>query len=331
MTDSNSAYGAGLATVAGDGTILDTWFPVVRLNTASPAVGSHVLSNQETFEKLGKRGLNALAKDPVRDVQTIAIETLIEDLSQPPVDIHDLYLRFHLLSYRLIRPREANLEGFLTLLSDVAWTSLGPCKPEKVEELLWNGRGRGTLVDVRGVFKLPRMIDYVAPSDIWIADVNRVLLGAHLAPGTAVMPEGFCSLNAGTMGPCMVEGRISLGVIVGAGTDIGGGASIMGTTSGGGKHVVSIGERCLLGANSGVGISLGDDCVVEAGLYITAGSLVTLPSGDKVKALTLSGKSGVLFRRNSASGIIEALPAKKSWGGLNPQIHQPGSISQRKA
>jgi 2,3,4,5-tetrahydropyridine-2-carboxylate N-succinyltransferase len=330
MTNSSSAYGAGLATVASDGTILDTWFPTVRLNTASPAVGSRVLSQQETFEKLGKRGVTALVEDPVRDVQTIAVETVIGDLSRPPVDIHDVYLRLHLLSYRLIRPREANLEGFLSLLSDVAWTSLGPCKPEKVEELLWNGRGRGTLVDVRGIFKLPRMIDYVAPSDVWIADVNRVILGAHLAPGSAVMPEGFCSLNAGTLGACMVEGRISLGVAIGAGTDIGGGASIMGTTSGGGKHVVSIGERCLLGANSGVGISLGDDCVVEAGLYITAGSLVTLPTGDKVKALTLSGKSEMLFRRNSTLGSIEALPNKKSWGGLNPQIHQPMSISRRK-
>jgi 2,3,4,5-tetrahydropyridine-2,6-dicarboxylate N-succinyltransferase len=331
MTNQNSAYGVGLATVSSDGTILDTWFPFVHNGSVPPTAGSRVLSEQETFQKLGKRGVAALEHDPLRDVHTIAVETVIEDLSRPPLDIHDVYLRLHLLSRRAIRPREASLDGFLPLLSDVAWTSLGPCKPERLEELLWTGRGRGTLVEVRGIFKLPRMTDYVTLTDVWIADVNRVVLGAHLAPGTAVMPEGFCGLNAGTLGACMVEGRISLGVTVGAGTDIGGGASIMGTTSGGGKHIVSIGERCLLGANSGVGISLGDDCVVEAGLYITAGSLVKLPSGENVKAQTLSGKSEILFRRNSLSGNIEALPNKKTWGGLNPHIHQLGKISGRKA
>jgi 2,3,4,5-tetrahydropyridine-2-carboxylate N-succinyltransferase len=216
-----------------------------------------------------------------------------------------------------------NLDGLFSLLTNVAWTSHGPCLPEKVEALRWYVRANGETLGVRSIDRIPRMTDYVVPPGVRIADADRVRLGAHLSPGTTVMHEGFCNFNAGTLGASMVEGRISAGVIVGDGTDIGGGASIMGTLSGGGSHKISIGEKCLLGANSGLGISLGNDCVVEAGCYITAGTLVRLPTGQVVKASALSGESNVLFRRHSQTGAVEALPRSGTWGGLNPTLHSP--------
>ncbi|MDQ1697205.1 MAG: 2,3,4,5-tetrahydropyridine-2,6-dicarboxylate N-succinyltransferase, partial [Frankiaceae bacterium] len=221
----------------------------------------------------------------------------------------------------LIRPHEANLDGIFGLLTNVAWTSLGPVAADAVEQVRMRGRVAGVRLEVYGVDKFPRMSDYVVPSGVRIADADRVRLGAHLAPGTTVMHEGFVNYNAGTLGASMVEGRISAGVVIGDGTDIGGGASIMGTLSGGGSTVVSLGERCLLGANAGLGIPLGDDCVVEAGCYVTAGSKVTLPDGDVVAARELSGVDNMLFRRNSISGALEALPRKGSWGGLNAALH----------
>jgi 2,3,4,5-tetrahydropyridine-2,6-dicarboxylate N-succinyltransferase len=216
-----------------------------------------------------------------------------------------------------------NLDGLFSLLTNVAWTSHGPCLPEKVEALRWHVRGNGETLSVRSIDRIPRMTDYVVPLGVRIADADRVRLGAHLSPGTTVMHEGFCNFNAGTLGASMVEGRISAGVIVGDGTDIGGGASIMGTLSGGGSHKISIGEKCLLGANSGLGISLGDNCVIEAGCYITAGTLVRLPTGQVVKASALSGQTNVLFRRHSQTGAVEALPRTGNWGGLNPTLHLP--------
>jgi 2,3,4,5-tetrahydropyridine-2-carboxylate N-succinyltransferase len=244
------------------------------------------------------------------------------DTDVAPLDAADVYLRLHLLSHRLALPRSLNLDGAFSLLTNVAWTNLGPILPERVEQVRWEERHSGRILAVHGLDKFPRMTDYVVPSGVRIADADRVRLGAHLATGTTVMHEGFCNFNAGTLGASMVEGRISAGVIVGDGSDIGGGASIMGTLSGGGKEVISIGERCLLGANSGIGISLGDACIVEAGLYVTAGTRITLPDGDVVKGAALSGANNLLFRRNSVSGAVEAVARSGNWGGLNAALHK---------
>jgi 2,3,4,5-tetrahydropyridine-2,6-dicarboxylate N-succinyltransferase len=246
---------------------------------------------------------------------------VIEDLDAAPSGVADAYLRLHLLSHRLVRPHGVNLDGIFGVLPNVAWTSLGPVDIDQVPAARERARSRGVHLMVLGVDKFPRMVDYVVPSGVRIADADRVRLGAHLADGTTVMHEGFCNYNAGTLGTSMVEGRISAGVVVGDGSDIGGGASIMGTLSGGGKQIISVGERCLVGANAGIGISLGDDCVVEAGLYITAGTRVTLPDGEVVKALELSGASNLLFRRDSTTGTVHALQRAGSWGGLNAALH----------
>ena len=207
------------------------------------------------------------------------------------------------------------------MLANVAWTSHGPVDPAGLTAVRLRYRGSHVPFAVTSVDKFPRMTDYVVPAGVRIADADRVRLGAHLAEGTTVMHEGFVNYNAGTLGASMVEGRISAGVVVGDGSDIGGGASIMGTLSGGGTTVVSIGERCLLGANAGLGISLGNDCIVEAGLYVTAGARVALPDGEIVKAGALSGADGLLFRRNSQTGAVEALPRTGGWTGLNAALH----------
>ncbi|MFM7409466.1 MAG: tetrahydrodipicolinate N-succinyltransferase N-terminal domain-containing protein, partial [Actinomycetota bacterium] len=239
-----------------------------------------------------------------------------------PQSASDVYLRLHLLSHRLAQPRTLNLDGAFGLLTNVAWTSRGPVAIDQLDSVTWNFAQRGEYVVVNGVDKFPRMTDYVVPSGVRIADASRVRLGAHLAAGTTVMHEGFCNFNAGTLGASMVEGRISAGVVVGDGSDIGGGASIMGTLSGGGKEMITVGQRCLLGANSGLGISLGDDCVVEAGLYVTAGTLVRLPDGDVVKAREVSGANNLLFRRNSTNGAVEVVQRQGTWGGLNAALHK---------
>jgi 2,3,4,5-tetrahydropyridine-2,6-dicarboxylate N-succinyltransferase len=299
------AAATGLATIdeASD-RVLDTWYP-------QPALGAEPAPLDS--------GLGA-AKDGIRGVRMELVETRI-DLDEPPRDAPDAYLRLHLLSARAIRPHEANVEGIFGVLNNVAWTSLGPVDPEQLTAVRVRNRAYGRHLEVYGVDKFPRMTDYVVPAGIRIADADRVRLGAHLAPGTTVMHEGFVNYNAGTLGASMVEGRISAGVVVGDGSDIGGGASIMGTLSGGNQTVISVGERCLLGANAGLGIPLGDDCVVEAGLYVTAGTRVTLPDGDVVKAAELTGASNLLFRRNSQTGAVEALQRSGSWGGLNEALH----------
>jgi 2,3,4,5-tetrahydropyridine-2-carboxylate N-succinyltransferase len=245
---------------------------------------------------------------------------VVVDLDQPPTDVADAYLRLHLLSHRLVRPHGANLDGLFGVLPNVVWTSRGPCAVEGFESTRAALLASGPLT-VLGVDKFPRMVDYVLPSGVRVADADRVRLGAHLAAGTTVMHEGFVNFNAGTLGASMVEGRISAGVVIGDGSDIGGGASIMGTLSGGGSHVISVGAGCLLGANAGLGISLGDRCVVEAGLYLTAGTKVALPDGGTVAARELSGAHDLLFRRNSLTGAVEALPRQGSWGGLNAALH----------
>jgi 2,3,4,5-tetrahydropyridine-2-carboxylate N-succinyltransferase len=299
------ATGAGVATLAGD-RVLDTYFPEPRLG-AEGEPGTH---------KIGQA-----APDERRGVRAVPVVTTIASLAEPPADAYDAYLRLHLLSHRLIRPHEANLDGLFGVLSNVAWTSHGPVDAAALPAVQRNFRAAGEPFQVFSVDKFPRMTDYVVPSGVRIADADRVRLGAHLAEGTTVMHEGFVNFNAGTLGQSMVEGRISAGIVVGDGSDIGGGASIMGTLSGGGTTVISIGERCLLGANAGLGISLGDDSVVEAGLYLTAGARVLLPDGEVVKARELSGASGVLFRRNSQTGAIEVVPRSGSWGGLNAALH----------
>ncbi|MGI5292331.1 2,3,4,5-tetrahydropyridine-2,6-dicarboxylate N-succinyltransferase [Nonomuraea polychroma] len=311
---STGAFGVGLATIAADGTVLDTWFPAPELGEA-PLSGTERLSAAEAGELASLTG-----PDTARGVEVVAVRTGIAKLSEAPVDAHDVYLRLHLLSARLIQPHGATLDGVFGLLANVVWTNFGPCPVPDFEQTRLRLRARGA-VTVYGVDKFPRMVDYVLPSGVRIADADRVRLGAHLAGGTTVMHEGFVNFNAGTLGSSMVEGRISAGVVVGDGSDVGGGASIMGTLSGGGKQVISIGQRCLLGANAGIGISLGDDCVVEAGLYVTAGTKVALPDGKVVKAAELSGANGVLLRRNSQSGAVEAVPRTGTGIELNAALH----------
>jgi len=315
------AVAAGLATVAADGTVLDTWFPAPALSAEPGPAGTVRLTAEQAAAEIGEGAAQALGPDPRRGVEVVAVRTTISSLDEKPLDAHDVYLRLHLLSHRLVRPHGQNLDGIFGLLANVAWTSIGPVPVDRVEAARLAVRAQGGALAVYGVDKFPRMTDYVVPAGVRIAHADRVRLGAHLAAGTTVMHEGFVNFNAGTLGTSMVEGRISAGVAVGDGTDIGGGASIMGTLSGGGKHVIALGERCLLGANSGLGISLGDDCVVEAGLYVTAGTRVTTPDGRVAKAAELSGQSNLLFRRNSQSGAVEALVRSGTWGGLNEQLH----------
>ncbi|NJQ02143.1 2,3,4,5-tetrahydropyridine-2,6-dicarboxylate N-succinyltransferase [Streptomyces zingiberis] len=320
-TRTTGAAAVGLATLAGDGTVLDTWFPAPELTDEPGPAGTERLAPERAAELLGPEASQALGPDRRRGVEVIAVRTAVASLEDKPTDAHDAYLRLHLLSHRLVRPHGQNLDGIFGLLANVAWTSLGPVPAGELDRARFAARAEGLHLAVTSVDKFPRMTDYVLPSGVRIADADRVRLGAHLASGTTVMHEGFVNFNAGTLGHSMVEGRISAGVVVGDGSDIGGGASIMGTLSGGGKQIVSIGERCLLGAEAGIGIALGDDCVVEAGLYVTAGTRVTLPDGAVVKALELSGAHNLLFRRNSTTGTVEALQRTGSWGGLNVALH----------
>jgi 2,3,4,5-tetrahydropyridine-2-carboxylate N-succinyltransferase len=300
-----TASATGLATIDGaSGRVLAVWFPQPVLGDDAP----------DTVAGLPEH------EDAVRGVRIEPCEGRIH-LDAAPADTADAYLRLHLLSHRLVQPHGVNLDGLFGVLPNVAWTSLGPVDPAALGEVRLRAHAAGLHLHLTGVDKFPPMTDYVVPSGVRIADASRVRLGAHLAEGTTVMHEGFVNYNAGTLGTSMVEGRISAGVVVGDGSDIGGGSSIMGTLSGGGKEVISVGAGCLLGANAGLGISLGDGCVVEAGLYLTAGARVTQPDGSVVKAKELSGRPGLLFRRNSVSGRIEVLPREGTWGDLNAALH----------
>jgi 2,3,4,5-tetrahydropyridine-2-carboxylate N-succinyltransferase len=316
-----SAAGFGLATIADDGTVLDAWFPDPELGAYSPSGTTWLNAGDAPDELAGLCG-----PDTDRGVQIVAIRTVIADLDLAPTDTFDTYLRLHLLSHRLIEPHGCNLDGVFGALTNVVWTNYGPCRIEGFESVRLRLRRRGP-VTVYGVDKFPRMVDYVVPTGVRIADADRVRLGAHLAEGTTVMHEGFVNFNAGTLGASMVEGRISAGVVIGDGSDVGGGASIMGTLSGGGTEQISVGRRCLLGANSGLGISLGDDCVIEAGLYVTAGTKVTLSDGvnnsdaGTVKARELSGADNLLFRRNSVTGAVEVVSRDGRGVTLNEALH----------
>jgi 2,3,4,5-tetrahydropyridine-2,6-dicarboxylate N-succinyltransferase len=309
VISTSPAWGLGLATVTADGQMLDTWFPEGFLGLGEAPAESPVLPAGLT----GPRALPGLS--------TIEVRVTIGSLADPIKDAADAYLRLHLLSHRLVVPNSVNLDGIFGSLANVAWTSAGPCPADRVDELRFLERAAGRHLAVYGVDKFPRMTDYVVPAGVRIADADRVRLGAHLAAGTTVMHEGFVNFNAGTLGTSMVEGRIVQGVVVGDGSDIGGGSSIMGTLSGGGKDRVSIGERSLIGANAGIGISLGDDCVVAAGVYITAGSKLTLPDGRVVKARELSGQNNLLFWQNSVTGKLEAKPRAGQGIELNAALH----------
>ena len=302
------AWGFGLATVTAAGTVLDVWYP-------APVLGS-----QPDGAKAPAALSAAEGNDELRQVRREVVAAEIA-LDQAPAGTADAYLRLHLLSHRLVRPHGLNLDGIFAALPNNAWTSVGPVPVEEIEQVRLRARAAGQHLSVTSIDKFPRMTDYVVPSGVRIGDADRVRLGAHLAAGTTVMHEGFVNFNAGTLGTSMVEGRIVAGVVVDDGSDIGAGASIMGTLSGGGTQVVSIGKRCLLGANGGTGISLGDDCVVEAGLYVTAGTKVTLPDGGVVKARDLSGQPGLLYIRNSVTGAVEARPRKGEGITLNEALH----------
>ncbi len=309
-----AAAGFGLATIAGDGTVLDAWFPNPELGAYSPSGTTRIAPGDVPDDLAALTG-----PDADRDVEVVAIRT-VTVLAEKPADTYDAYLRLHLISHRLVEPHGVNLDGVFGALSNVVWTNYGPCRVEGFESVRMRLRRRGP-VAVYGVDKFPRMVDYVVPTGVRIADADRVRLGAHLAPGTTVMHEGFVNFNAGTLGASRVEGRLSAGVVVGDGSDVGGGASIMGTLSGGGTEVISVGRRCLLGANSGLGISLGDDCVVEAGLYVTSGTKVTLADGSAVKARELSGANNLLFRRNSVTGAVEVVSRDGRGVTLNEALH----------
>ena len=328
----SGAWAVGLATVTPGGTVLDTWYPspataagadlaAAADRTGAPTPGTVRLDAGHAGALLGVDISAALGRDPRRRVERVAVATVIESVADPPTDTHDVYLRLHLLSHRLIRPNDANLDGVFELLNTAVWTSAGPCSPEAFEQVRLELVSSGSPLQVFGLDKFPRMTDYDAPSGVRIADASRVRLGAHLAEGTTVMHEGYVNFNAGTLGTAMVEGRISQGVVVDDGSDIGGGASIMGTLSGGGKEVIRVGRRCLVGANGGIGISLGDDCTVEAGLYVTPGTRVTLPDGAVVKAGELSGSGGILYLRNSTTGAVEARPRGNGRVELNTALH----------
>jgi 2,3,4,5-tetrahydropyridine-2-carboxylate N-succinyltransferase len=327
------AWGAGLATFAADGRVLDTWYPSPALAPAAEVarlaadLGAQPpatvrLDPPAASRLLGVDVSPACGPDPRRRVERAPVATFVSGLDDPPRDAHDVYLRLHLLSHRLVPPHGADLDGVFGLLNNVVWTTAGPCGADGFEATRLAAAAGGTPFQVLGVDKFPRMTDYVVPAGVRIADADRVRLGAHLAAGTTVMHEGFVNFNAGTLGTAMVEGRISAGVVIGDGSDLGGGASLMGTLSGGGTETIRVGERCLVGANAGIGISLGDDCVVEAGLYVTAGTRVALPGGEVTKALHLSGSDGLLFRRNSTTGAVEVLARAGRTVELNTALHR---------
>ncbi|WP_336671919.1 2,3,4,5-tetrahydropyridine-2,6-dicarboxylate N-succinyltransferase [Tsukamurella sp. USMM236] len=306
----------GLATLTDDGTVLDTWYPAPELTDGGGTAGT--VQDPDGAPEVLTASAGA---DAARKVRVVVVQTTIADLDAAPADAHDVYLRLHLLSHRLVQPHGLSLDGQFGLLTNVVWTNFGPCSPVDFESVRAALFPRGH-VTVYSVDKFPRMVDYVLPSGVRIGDADRVRLGAHLAEGTTVMHEGFVNFNAGTLGTAMVEGRISAGVVIGDHSDVGGGASTMGTLSGGGKEIISLGERCLLGANSGLGIPLGDDCVLEAGLYLTAGTKVTGPDGTQVKARELAGQSNLLFRRNSVTGAVEVVPWQSDGVELNAALHK---------
>jgi 2,3,4,5-tetrahydropyridine-2,6-dicarboxylate N-succinyltransferase len=320
MAEARGVIALGISTIARDSTVLETRYHSLSATEAATA-GVRLLSDGEAREAWGDARAPARRHDPIRDVEMVPVRVHVPDLSAAVASPQDLYLRMYLLSSRARAPNQLSLEGIFDHMVNVAWTSLGACLPDRVEEARWRAEVVGTRLAVSGIWLCPPMTDHVVPSGVKIMNAENVRLGAYLAPGTVVVSSGFCNTAAATLGPTVVEGRVSLGVTVGSGTHIGGGASIMGTTSGGGKIAVSIGRNCLIGANGGIGIALGDNCIVEAGCYVTAGAKVRLPDGAIVRAEMLSGQPDLLFRRNSVHGHLEALPSP-GWSGLVPALHE---------
>jgi 2,3,4,5-tetrahydropyridine-2-carboxylate N-succinyltransferase len=318
-----AARGAGLATIDSRGEVLDCWFPAPVLLDAAGDDEVALLSAEDARRHLGADIAALTGEDCIRGVRRVAVEVTVSDLYRPIASPHDLFLRLHLLSHRLAAPRTISVDGLLEAIDhDVAWTSLGPCRASDLGKITVRAQAAGRSFHVRSVFGVPYMLDYVCPSGVMVVDASRVMLGAHLAHGTMVTQKGFCGVNAGTLGPSVVGGHISNGTVIGGGSHLGGGSSLMGMVSGGGREVVTLGERCLLGANAGVGIALGDDCLVEAGCYITAGARVRLADGEVVKARELAGRSRLIFRRNSQNGALEAIENTGRWTGLNPLLQR---------
>ncbi|KFJ04147.1 2,3,4,5-tetrahydropyridine-2,6-dicarboxylate N-succinyltransferase [Bifidobacterium subtile] len=328
MSDERTAWGWGLASIDESGATLDAWYPELHLGDAP---------SESARPKHGFDGVSHEEPD-ARGVKRVPVFT-VSQLDGEIVDAADAYLRLHLLSMRLAKPNTLNLDGIFAKLTNVVWTNYGPFAVENFAQrkldveaaaMRVNPGVPHAAVNVLSIDKFPRMVDYVVPTGVRIGDADRVRLGAYLSEGTTVMHAGFVNYNAGTLGTSMVEGRISQGVVVGDGSDIGGGASTMGTLSGGGKLRNSIGEHSLVGANAGIGISLGDNCVVEAGLYVTAGTKITVVDKakkaagkpfDVVKGADLSGKDNLLFIRNSITGGIEARQ-RKTGIELNAALHK---------
>ena len=336
------SIGFGVATCNGKGDWLEVYYPqplfkpaaevaaavaeVLKLSGGNHAIALDPAQLQPLADKLSASGAAEQAQilQQLANSQRPLVATVLYS-DDAPQSVPEAYLKLHLLSHRLVKPHETKLDGIFGKLVNVAWTNQGAIDLEELPQRQLEARLKGELLDVDCVDKFPKMTNYVVPRGVRIAHTARVRLGAYLGEGTTIMHEGFVNFNAGTAGPGMIEGRISAGVFVGAGSDLGGGCSTMGTLSGGGNIIISVGENCLLGANAGIGIPLGDRCTVEAGLYITAGTKVALldDNGDLVehiKARDLAGKSDLLFRRNSTNGAVECL-TNKSAVELNAALH----------
>lgn len=326
MSTSVFAWGIGFAATDAGGACVEASYLRLGLSSfggAAPAISPLLGAEEEQVLWPDKKQRRALAKvtglpelDAARE-KSVVVCLLRQDA--PLKTAAGAYLKLHLLSHRLCRPNHINLENLFSVLPNLAWTNEGPVPLEELPARRRAARAQGGYLKVFSVDKFPPMADYVVPDGVRIADTARVRLGAWIGEGTTIMHEGFINFNAGTEGPNMVEGRISAGVVVGAGSDLGGGASTMGTLSGGGKVLISVGRHCLIGANAGTGIPLGDNCTIEAGLYITAGTVVQTPQGTR-KARELAGKPDLLFRRNSLSGAVECLPNPRPVE-LNRQLH----------
>jgi len=336
MTNSAFAFGLGVGTHNNDGQWLEIFFPEPLLAPSAELVKAtancdsgqaldreQLRALQSALADTGETAQAALAGHFLASEQPVVAVLLEED--RAPANVPEGYLKLHLLSHRLVAPHGTNLEGLFGVLPNVAWTSEGAIDIAELPQRQLAARLRGEILEVSCVDKFPKMTNYVVPNGVRIAHTARVRLGAHLGEGTTIMHEGFVNFNAGTQGPGMIEGRISAGVVVGSGSDLGGGCSTIGTLSGGGNIVISVGAECLIGANAGIGIPLGDRCTVEAGLFVTAGTKVTMLDAqgmpvETAKARDLAGKSDLLFRRNSTTGAVECL-TNRTAVELNEELH----------
>jgi 2,3,4,5-tetrahydropyridine-2-carboxylate N-succinyltransferase len=336
MQDSPFALGLGIGTQNSNGAWLEVYFPLPLLSPSQDLVAAvqefasdSVLSSSDLNEiaillDASDQGELADIAEQFALVDRPCVLTLLATDSSPQ-SVPEGYLKLHLLSHRLVKPHGTDLSGLFGVLPNVAWTNEGAIDLTELPSRQLKARLEGRVLEVSCVDKFPKMTNYVVPEGVRIAHTARVRLGAYLGEGTTVMHEGFINFNAGTEGPGMIEGRISAGVVVGSGSDLGGSASTLGTLSGGNNVIISVGKECLLGANAGTGIPLGDRCTIEAGLFVTAGSRVQVLDNDGsaveiVKARDLAGKSDLLFRRNSQTGAIECL-TNKSAIALNAELH----------